>query len=243
MPFRKEQTIMKAVVIILAVLFSSCLRVPGQLALESGQSWTYTFLTGDELLFRSELPFAGFQTYTLTLEIQPGSFQEGSQLRCEIVRGGSYAWGTGSPEITPMATTVVSNVPPHMVSLACTCPAWMQPDAPGGVRLTMLSGAVTIDTMTLEARVPYAGSPRHDTLSSMTFTPAPGPRLSLHLLNATQTRLTWSTNAVGYRLESAMGLPATGWVWVTNMPSVIGGQYTVDVERIATPQYFRLRRP
>ena len=228
---------------ICGVLAGVCLQLHAQLTLESGQSWTYTFYTGDELALVGQLPFTGIQTYSVTLGIHPGSFESGSQLRCEIVRGGVYAWGAGSPSVTPVTTSTISNVPPDTVSLSCSCLAWLQPDGPGGVRFTMLSGAVTIDTMTLEARVPYSGSPRHDHLLSATMAPVPGPRLGIRVLSPSQTRLTWPTNAIGYRLESAATLPPSSWTTVTNTPSVSGGDYAVNVERTGSQRCFRLRKP
>lgn len=73
------------------------------------------------------------------------------------------------------------------------------------------------------------------------FTPAlPEFRLSLTPLSAQQVALTWSTNAVGWNLEKASSLTTTNWSTITNVPSVIGTNFTLSLATTNIQQYFRL---
>lgn len=69
------------------------------------------------------------------------------------------------------------------------------------------------------------------------------PQLRITAFLPLQTTLSWSTNAVGFRLETALSLPAASWTAVTNVPAVVGSQFTVAVLATNAQQYFRLHHP
>lgn len=71
----------------------------------------------------------------------------------------------------------------------------------------------------------------------------PGPQLRLLRMGPADARISWTTNSVGYVLESASTLAAPLWSPVTNTVSVIAGDYSVTVETGAAQQVFRLRKP
>ena len=70
----------------------------------------------------------------------------------------------------------------------------------------------------------------------------------LPCLNATSTGnellLSWSTNAVGFTLQSTLDLtPSVVWVDAANPPSVVGTQFTVTNSLSGSAQFYRLRQP
>ena len=71
----------------------------------------------------------------------------------------------------------------------------------------------------------------------------PPPRLSIATSAPFQAALSWSTNAAGFTLETTFALPASSWNAVTNVPVVLGSQFSVTVPATNAQQYFRLRQP
>jgi hypothetical protein len=69
------------------------------------------------------------------------------------------------------------------------------------------------------------------------------PQLRITTSAPLQTTLSWSTNAVGFTLETALSLPAPSWSAVTNVPVVLGNQFIVTVPATNAQQYFRLHHP
>jgi hypothetical protein len=56
--------------------------------------------------------------------------------------------------------------------------------------------------------------------------------------------LTWSTNAVGFTLQSTLQLtPPVTWVDVTNAPVLLGTQWTVTNTFSGSAQFYRLQKP
>ena len=55
--------------------------------------------------------------------------------------------------------------------------------------------------------------------------------------------LSWSTNHIGYTLESSrdLNLPH-GWTQVLSIPTITGGSYTITDSATGHHQFFRLRR-
>jgi alpha-tubulin suppressor-like RCC1 family protein len=69
----------------------------------------------------------------------------------------------------------------------------------------------------------------------------------LPLLNARPSGngliLSWSTNAVGFTLQSTLDLvPPVTWVDVTNAPAIIGAQWVVTNTFSGSAQFYRLRK-
>lgn len=59
------------------------------------------------------------------------------------------------------------------------------------------------------------------------------------LLNAT---LSWPTNAAGWELQSTDFISATNWVTVTNVPAVVGTNFSLSITTAESQQFFRLRK-
>jgi hypothetical protein len=137
------------------------LSVHAQLVLNPGQTWTYSF---------SSLPFVG-NTNAFTTSPQ-GIFSfsvNGSTLQSGDLL--SYEMFEGSPSLTPICAGTMTGSSP--TTLACTSPvAWQ--DREGSVRFTMLSGSVTVDTVSLTAIVSGPSLSSFEVYSS-TFTPVPEP--------------------------------------------------------------------
>jgi hypothetical protein len=66
------------------------------------------------------------------------------------------------------------------------------------------------------------------------------PSLEIQRRDGTQATLSWSTNAVGYLLETC---PALGGLWipVPNPPERSGERFTVTTDTLSEHEYFRLR--
>jgi len=109
--------------------------------------------------------------------------------------------------------------------------AWQ--DLQGVFRVTMLSGSAVLPGF-------FGSVVTTNGLYSLKVQVA--PRL-IAARSFSQVRLSWTTNASGYRLESTDSLPASGWSTVTNSTAVSGGEFVVDVGLVPVRRYFRLRRP
>ena len=56
--------------------------------------------------------------------------------------------------------------------------------------------------------------------------------------------LSWSTNAVGFTLQSALNLtPPITWSDVTNAPALLGARWTVTNDFSGSAQFYHLRKP
>ncbi len=69
------------------------------------------------------------------------------------------------------------------------------------------------------------------------------PQLTITNKGTGQALIIWPTNATGYSLESASNLISSAWTDVTNVPTVVGGNYVVTVNTTNRQQYFRLMNP
>lgn len=54
--------------------------------------------------------------------------------------------------------------------------------------------------------------------------------------------LSWTTNAAGWELQSAASVTATNWATVTNVPSLVGTNFTLGITTAETQQFFRLHK-
>jgi hypothetical protein len=77
---------------------------------------------------------------------------------------------------------------------------------------------------------------------TLSFTPAPPPRYSINLtpVDSQHAALSWSTNAVGWVLQSADSLTATNWDTITNVPAVTGTNFSLSISTTRPQQFFRL---
>lgn len=79
---------------------------------------------------------------------------------------------------------------------------------------------------------------------SFTASPPPGPfELKVAPAGANQVTLSWSTNALGWKIETAYSPNATDWETQTNIPGVTSTNFTLNVPTLESQRFFRLRRP
>jgi hypothetical protein len=146
---------------ICAVWFCFCLQGYGQLLLNPGDSWAYQFSdlpkTGTVSIFNST------PSGVLDFTIDGATFQSGDVLRFEMFEN--------SASEAPICTGTLSSAPPFE-GMCETNMAWQ--DRQGAIRLTMLSGSVTVDNITVKAIIPGASLTVNDVYSS-TFVPLPEP--------------------------------------------------------------------
>ena len=138
--------------------FTACLTTQGQLTLNSGDIFTYEF---------SSLPLVGTISEPLTplgnysAILNPATVQEGDTILLEMFEN--------SLSETPIDSRTWMNSP----LVICQAPAaWA--DLQGAVRLTMLSGSVTVDVLTFRALTPTGGTPPLNHWEA-TISPVPEP--------------------------------------------------------------------
>ena len=67
------------------------------------------------------------------------------------------------------------------------------------------------------------------------------PQLQITLASPGQFQFLWSTNYPGYVLESAPTPTPESWDTVTNVPTIIGDEFGVEIDATATQRFFRLK--
>lgn len=72
-------------------------------------------------------------------------------------------------------------------------------------------------------------------------------QITRHQLNIARTgsqhaTLSWTTNAVGWTLESAASMAAAGWDLVTNAPAITGTNFSLTIPTDGPVRFFRLRQ-
>src|SRR2546422_10540402 len=129
---------MKCLLVFCALLFGSSFPLFGQLVLNPGDSWTYTF---------SSLPFQGGTNVFLTsthgefdFTVRSSSFDPGDTLAYEMFEN--------STSEAPICSGTLNTAPQG--TLICSAPNGWQ-DVQGAVRFRMLSGSLTVDNVTLKA--------------------------------------------------------------------------------------------
>ena len=68
-----------------------------------------------------------------------------------------------------------------------------------------------------------------------------GPVLTL-MLAGNNVVVSWSTNNVGFTLESTTNLPATTWTSNTFSPAILNGKYTVTNTMTGGKKFYRLKK-
>lgn len=67
------------------------------------------------------------------------------------------------------------------------------------------------------------------------------PPIQVSKTSATRLQASWSTNYSGFALESASSLQSANWGAVTNVPAVVGSNYTINIDTTGTLRFFRLK--
>ena len=78
----------------------------------------------------------------------------------------------------------------------------------------------------------------------MPIPPGPGPyQINITPADPLHVTLRWTTNAVGWELQSAASVAATNWDTVTNARGIAGTNFTLDITMVDSQKFFRLRKP
>lgn len=71
----------------------------------------------------------------------------------------------------------------------------------------------------------------------------PPPRLAIEPVDALHFALRWPTNFSGWKLQCAGAVGATHWTSVTNLPAVVGTDFSLPISPVEPQQFFRLHQP
>ena len=202
-----------------------------QLVLKAGESYTYRF---DSLPFRYNTTFgiAG-PSGTLFAYIDP-SFPESL--------GPTNSYRVELFEDTPVGVPILSRTITSASSIYDTdyrtANAWG--DLQGSIRVTALSGFITLQGFSLQAfRTSAAGGFDVDGTDRL-WLPAP-PVLSIVQSNAFAI-VQWTTSATNFVLETTASTPPLApWQTVTNAVTSTGNVFSVSLALDESRRFFRLR--
>lgn len=65
-------------------------------------------------------------------------------------------------------------------------------------------------------------------------------RINITPVDSLHVTLSWTTNAVGLKLQSAVSVTAANWDTVTNVPSIAGTNFSLSIAIVDSLQFFRL---
>jgi hypothetical protein len=78
----------------------------------------------------------------------------------------------------------------------------------------------------------------------LSFTPEQKiPHININRVGAQHAALLWTTNSIGWELQSSPSLTSTNWNTITNAPSVVATNFSLTINTDAQQQFFRLHRP
>lgn len=228
-----------------AVIIISCCSSNGQLTLNAGDQWSFQSGVLNGGLTATFAENGGRQYARIKFKTLSSALTESESLRIEVFEdaasGNQIASKTFNGPFDEGQMDVIG--------------AW--PDRQGAVRLTMLSGSITITNLTLISAFPGpSGLALIFQTNIFNFTPPlPGPRLTLVndvVFAPFYFQLLWPTNSSSYRLEEADTLSHPVWRPITNFVGLSGTNYTYVFETYepvgrplqpASARYFRLRKP
>ena len=73
--------------------------------------------------------------------------------------------------------------------------------------------------------------------------PGPGPyQINITQVDSLHAALSWTTNAIGWDLQSAASVPAANWDTVTNVPDIAGTNFSLSTSTADTQRFFRLHK-
>lgn len=220
-----ERTTLRAmytIVFAFLALATSNVSVQAQLLLRAGDVFVFTF---DDLPLTGSSPnsFPPFSDFLFSLV--PGSFQPGTRLRYEM-----FADNTGE---APARSSVLAIEPAGEVGLQ-SLGTW--DDRQGAIRLTVLKGALVVNAISIG--VWRFLDDNTYSLYSTNFVPAPA--LWMDPLGGQQWKLSWTTNAVDFRVESTADLSVPAWVPWKGPVSLEDSNYSTVVEVNDRARFFRL---
>ncbi len=82
---------------------------------------------------------------------------------------------------------------------------------------------------------------------ALSFTPQVLPGSGPYQINITSVdplhiALWWTTNAVGWELQSSASVVTTNWDTITNTPGISGTNFVLDITLVDSQRYFRLHK-
>ena len=200
----------------------------GQVVLKAGQVQSYNYRFVPSGFPCQAAPPGHTNSAGVLLTLDAESRQPGNAFLFEIV----------DSTAAPVASSVWSG-PDSSLSLFASGSFY-----PAAIRLTGLTGSVTITSMTMPWSLFHQGLPPRQnevcTFDGMRF--VPNLQVFIRRFSSSQVQLSWTTNAFGYRLEAADSLPATQWSEVTPS-SITGGYFEATVDSLMPQHYFRLQKP
>jgi len=220
---------MKKIVLLCLALLSGSPRASSQVVFAEGDSFTYAFNSTNLLLAGSPPPPYQPVFGETGVQIHDTDLPPGTTLRYEMFENST----SGTSICTRLITA------PWPAGAFCDVDnVWG--DLQGAVRLTMLSGSVTIDAVYLQVGR-FSNGVYERWLGS--FVPSPAPRLRIARASEAQLEITWPTNHTGFALESRPNAGAASWAPVTNSVTVTGDRFAVLVRAVSAQEVFRLRKP
>jgi hypothetical protein len=147
-----------------------------------------------------------------------------------------------SPSEMPLCSNIMSSAPPF--TNKCEIDedsAWG--DLQGAIRLTMVSGSLTVTSVTVQV-VKAGPSLSSDDIYSTTFVPITEPRIALTaVLRGGKVIVSWpQEGANGLHLQAATNLSTPkAWSGVTNTVFSFGTNYYTTNDISGPTQFFRLR--
>jgi hypothetical protein len=67
-------------------------------------------------------------------------------------------------------------------------------------------------------------------------------RINIKQVDSLHATLSWTTNAVGWELQSAASVTAANWDTVTNVPGLAGTNFSLSITTADTQRFFRLHK-
>jgi len=78
----------------------------------------------------------------------------------------------------------------------------------------------------------------------LSFSPVQPPiQIFIRHVATQRATLTWATNSVGWKLQCVSSLAGTDWSTVTNTPSIVGTNFSLEIDTVGSQQFFRLYLP
>lgn len=222
---------MKRLVLFAAMLLAGCLVARSQLTLGPGESYTNEF----KMLFRTGRYEVAFPPLAaVNVAVDPATLQIEDALHVQMFED--------LPTGTPFYQQTLMNTTNAMYYFAASQGFYWQ-DLQGSIRLTMVSGSVTIDSLLVQVFIPGSASTVHE-FATRIYLPEGRPALRV-VRSGTALEFSWPTSATNHVLETTPSVPAAqGWQSVTNTAEIVGDNYRVSVPLDPQVQsgFYRLRQ-
>lgn len=211
--------------LVFSLLLATATTARPEITLAPGDSYVLNF---DSLGWYE--PFPGTNSFG-SYELHLSQIEAGSRILCEV-------WENELAG-APIHTAVFTNdaLPYGRVTDAFA-------DKGGTLRVSLLSGLVSIRFIEISVVTEVEGAPGGGGMFKGIFSPEPTPpRLNL-ISVPSALLLRWQTNgsSFGYVLETANQIDAENWEFVGNAPVVSGKLHTVVTNDNSAARFYRLRK-